>query len=72
MSLARSSPSTLPPDAPPLAPLVANTYETNTAMSATLNPSGGLSGAHRFVVVASSSHFVVDATSNSSHINSNN
>ena len=70
MSLVRNTPSTLPPDAPPLAPLDANTYAVGTIALATSNPSGGLSGAHRFVAVASSSHFVVDTTSNCSHINS--
>ena len=66
------SPPTLPPDAPPLAPLVANTYGTNNTKSATSNSSGGPNGAHRFVVVAFLAHILVDATCNSSHINSNN
>jgi len=72
MSSTRNSPPTLPPDAPPLAPLVANPYGTNNTKSATSNSSGGPNGAHRFVVVAFSAHIVVDATCNSSHINSNN
>jgi hypothetical protein len=71
MSSTRNSPPTLPPDAPLLAPLDANTYAAGTVVLATSNPSGGLSGTHRFVVVASSSHFVVDATCYSSHLNSN-
>ncbi len=70
MSSTRNSPPTLPPDAPPLAPLEANTYAAGTVVSATSNPSGGLSGTHRFIVVASSSHFVVDATCYGSHLNS--
>jgi hypothetical protein len=37
----------------------------------TSNPSGGLSGTHHFIVVASLLHFVVDATCNGSHSNSN-
>ncbi len=57
--------------APPLAPLDANTYAAGTVVSATSNPSGVLSGTHRFVVVASSLHFVVDATCYGSHLNSN-
>ena len=72
MSSVQNTPPTLPPDASPLAPLVTNTYKTVTIASATSNASGGPNGAHRFVVVASSSHIVVDATCNSSHINSNN
>jgi hypothetical protein len=71
MSSTHNSPPTLPPDAPPLAPLDANTYAAGTVVSATLNSSSGLSGTHRFVVVASSSHFVVNATCYSSHLNSN-
>jgi hypothetical protein len=72
MNLVRKSPSTLPSNAPPLAPLDANTYATGTIALATSNPSGGLSCAYRFFVVASSLHIVVNTTSNSSHINSNN
>ena len=72
ISLVRNTPSTLPPDAPLLAPLDANTYAAGTIASAPSNPSGGLSGAHLFVVVALLSHFVFDTTSNCSHINSNN
>ena len=36
-----------------------------------INFSGGLSGAHRFVVVALSSHIVADVTCTNGHINSN-
>ena len=72
MSSVQNTPPTLPPDASPLAPLVANTYKTVTIASATSNSSGGPNGAHRFVVIVSSSHIVVDATYNSSHINNNN
>ena len=71
MSSTRNTSPTLPPDAPPLAPLDANTYAAGTAVSATSNSSGGPNGAHRFVVVASSSHFIVDATCYGSHLNSN-
>ncbi len=71
MSSTRDSPPTLPLDAPPLAPLDANTYATGTVVSAMSNPSGGLSGTHRFVIVAPSSHFVVNATCYGSHLNSN-
>ncbi len=71
MSSTRNTPPTLPPDAPPLAPLDANTYAAGTAVSATLNSSGGPNGALRFIVVASPSHFVVDAMCYGSHSNSN-
>ena len=71
MSSVPTTPSTLPPGARPLAQIVANTHETNDAASTTSNSSGGLNGAHRFVVVASSSHIVVDATCTNGHINSN-
>ncbi len=71
MSSTRNSPPTLPPDAPPLAPLDTNTYAAGTVVSVTTNPSGGLSGTHRFVVVASTLHFVIDATCYGSHLNSN-
>ncbi len=71
MSSVRNTPSTLPPGASPLPPLTANTYAANNAVLATSNPSGGLSGTHHFLIVASSSHFVVNATCNSSHLNSN-
>ncbi len=66
-----NSPPTLPPDAPPLAPLDANTYAAGTVVSVTSNPSGGLSGTHCFVIIASSSHFVVNAMCYGSHLNSN-
>ena len=71
MSLRIFIPPFLPPGAPPLAPLDANTYAAGTVVSATSNPSGGLSGTHHFVVVASSSHFVLNTTCNGSHLNSN-
>jgi hypothetical protein len=71
MSSTCNSPPTLPPNALPLAPLDANTYAAGTVVSATSNPSGGLSGTHRFFVVALSSHFVVNATCSGSHLNSN-
>ncbi len=71
MSSMRNSPPTLPPNAPPLAPLDANTYAAGTVVLATSNPSGGLSGTHHFIVVASLSHFVVNATCYGSHLNSN-
>ena len=64
MSSVRTTPSILPPDAPPMAPLVATNYETGNVASATSNASGGPGGAHRFVIDASSSHIVVDATIN--------
>ena len=64
MSSVRTTPSILPPDAPPMAPLVATNYETDNVASATSNASGGPGGAHRFVIDASSSHIVVDATIN--------
>ncbi len=70
MRSVRNTSPTLPPGAPPLSPLIANTYAANNAVLATSNPSGGLSGTHRFVV-ASSSHFVINATCNGSHLNSN-
>jgi hypothetical protein len=70
MSSVRNTSPTLPPGAPPLPHLIANTYAANNAVLATSNPSGGLSGTHRFVVVASSSHFVIDAMRNGSHLNS--
>jgi hypothetical protein len=71
MSSTRDSPPTLPPNTPSLAPLDAITYAVGTVVSATSNPSGGLSGTHRFIVVASSLHFVVNATCYGSHLNSN-
>ena len=71
MSSVRNTPPTLPPGAPPLPPLIANTYAANNAVLVTSNPSGGLSGTHRFVVAALSLHFVVNATCNGSHLNSN-
>ncbi len=71
MSSVCNSPPTLPPGAPPLPPLLANTYAANNAVLATSNPSDGLSGTHRFLILASSSHFVIDATYNGSHLNSN-
>ena len=64
MSSVRISPSPQPPDAPPMAPLVATNHETTNVASATSNASGGPGGAHRFVIDASSSHIVVDATIN--------
>ena len=64
MSSVRTTPSILPPDAPPMAPLVATNYETDNVASAMSNASGGPGGAHRFVIDASSSHIVVDATIN--------
>jgi hypothetical protein len=64
MSSVRISPSILPPDAPPMAPLVATNHETDNVVSATSNVSGGPGGAHRFVIDASSSQIVVDATIN--------
>jgi hypothetical protein len=71
MSSVRNTPPTLPPGAPPLPPLIANTYAANNAVLAMLNPSGGLSGTHRFVVVASLLYFVVNTTCNGSHLYSN-
>jgi hypothetical protein len=71
MSSVRNIPPTLPPGAPPLPPLIANTYAANNTVLATSNLSGGLSGTHRFVVVAMLLHFVVDARCNGSHLNSN-
>ncbi len=71
MSSMRNTPPTLPPNAPPLAPLDANTYAAGTAMSATSNSSGGPNGAHCFIVVALSLHFVVNAMCYGSHLNSN-
>ncbi len=71
MSSVRNTPPTLPPGAPPLPPLIANTFAANNAVLATSNPSGGLSGTHRFVVVALSSHFIVNGMCNGSHLNSN-
>ena len=47
-----------------MAPLVATNHETTHVASATSNASGGPGGAHRFVIDASSSHIVVDATIN--------
>ncbi len=63
MSSVPNTPPTLPPDAPPLAPLVTNTYESGNVKLVTLNSSGGLSDAHRFII---------DATCINGHINSNN
>jgi hypothetical protein len=70
MSSTCNTPPTLPPDAPPLAPLDSNTYVAGTAVSAMLNSSGGPNGTHRFVVVASLLHFVINATCYGSHLNS--
>jgi hypothetical protein len=71
MMLSKNTSPVCPPGAPPLAPLDANTHAGVHLASATSNSSGGLSGAHRFVVIASSSHVVIDTTYKSSHINSN-
>ena len=71
MSLRIFIPPFLPPSAPPLAPLDANTHASAHLASATLNSSGGLSGAHRFVNVSLFSHAVVETMCNNSHINSN-
>ena len=64
MSSVHNTPSPQPPDLPPLPPLVATPHETDDVASATSNASGGPGGAHRFVIDASSSHIVVDATIN--------
>ncbi len=50
MSKVPTTPSTLPPRAPPLAQIVTNTHETGNAASTTSNLSSGLNGAHCFVV----------------------
>jgi hypothetical protein len=71
MSSVCNTPLTFPPGAPPLPPLIANTYAANNAVLATSNPSGWLSGTHRFIVIASSLLFVVDAMCIGSHLNSN-
>jgi hypothetical protein len=47
-----------------MAPLVATDHETGNMAPATSNASGGPGGAHRYVIDASSSHIVVDATIN--------
>jgi hypothetical protein len=47
-----------------MAPLVTTNYETGNMAPATSNASGRPGGAHRFVIDASSSHIVVDATIN--------
>ncbi len=67
MSSVPTTPSTLPLGARPLAQIVANTHEAGNAVSMTSNSSGGLNGAYRFDVVASSSHIVVDATCTNGH-----
>ncbi len=64
ISSVRISPSPHPPDASPMAPLVATDHETSNVAPATSNASGGPGGAHRFIIDASSSHIVVDATIN--------
>ena len=61
-----------PLPAPPPPALFGNIVGSGNVASATSNSSSGPSGAHRFVVDASSSHIVDDATRNNSHINSNN
>ena len=61
MSSVPISPSPHPPDASPMAPLVATDHETGNVVPAT-SASGGPGGAHRFVIDASSSHIVIDAT----------
>jgi hypothetical protein len=71
MSSVRNTPPTLLPNAPPLPPLNANTYAAGTALSATLNLSGGPNGAHHFIIVASLAHIVVVAMHINGHINSN-
>jgi hypothetical protein len=71
MSLPNNTSPVHPPPLPPLAPPDPNTNAGIHLASATSNLSGGLSGAHRFVDVASFLHAVVETTCNSSHINSN-
>jgi len=71
MSLRKNTSPIRPPHFPPLAPLDANTHAGVHLALATSNSSGGLSGAHRFVDVASFLHAVVETMCNSSHINSN-
>jgi hypothetical protein len=71
MSLHIFTPLFLPPDAPPLAPLDANTYEMINAVLAMLNLSGGPNIAHHFIVIASSAHIIIVVMCINSHINSN-
>ena len=71
MSLLKNTLPVHPPPLPPLAPPETNTNAGIHLASATSNSSGGLSGAHRFVDVASFLHAIVETTCNSSHINSN-
>ena len=71
MSSVRKAPPTLPPDAPPLPPLIANTHVTNDVVLATSNSSSRPNGTHRFVVVVFSAHIVIVATRINGHINSN-
>jgi hypothetical protein len=71
MSLLKNTSPVHPPPLPPLAPPETNTNAGVHLALATSNLSGGLSGAHRFVDVASFLHAVVKTTCNSSDINSN-
>ena len=65
MSSVLTTPSILPPDAaPPMASVVATNHETTHMALVASNAFGGLGGAHRFVIDASSLHIVVNATIN--------
>ncbi len=71
MSSVRKAHPTLPPDAPPLPPLIANTHVTNAVVLATSNSSSGPNGTHCFVVVVFLAHIVIVAMRINGHINSN-
>ncbi len=70
-SMVPVSPSRRSPRRHPLPTLEANTHAADVVPSLALNSFGGPKGAHRFIVVASSTHIIVIATCINGHINSN-
>jgi hypothetical protein len=70
-SMVLVSPSRRSPRRTPLPPIEANTHAADAVLSLASNLSGGPNGAHRFIIVALSTHIVVIATRINGHINSN-
>jgi hypothetical protein len=66
VSLSRRSPRRHPPP-----PLEANTHAADAVPLPATNSSGGLNGAHCFIVVASSTHIIVVAMRINGHLNGN-
>ncbi len=70
-SMVPVSPSRRVPRRHPPPPLEANTHAADAVPLLASNSSGGPNGAHRFIVIASSTHIVVVAMRINGHINSN-